>query len=65
MQKAKKTAASIPKKEKLIITRKALTGADQEKAEMLMKHYYLDIHELIRFLIRKDYERLNDKTLYG
>lgn len=45
-------------KDKVVIPRSTLSGADAYKAATLMKHYYLNINEVIKSLIRKEYEFL-------
>ena len=45
-------------KERIVIPRSTLSGADALKAATLMKHYYLNMNEMIKSLIRKEYDAL-------
>lgn len=43
---------------KVVVQRVQLSGADAEKAAFLMEHYFLDMKEMVKLLIRKEYNNL-------
>lgn len=46
---------------KLEIPRTRMSVKDSEKLAFLMKHHYLELSELIKFLIRKEYSALTEE----
>lgn len=48
-------------KEKIVIPRVTLNSKDSEKLNSLMKTYYLEMSELVKFLIRKEYDYMETK----
>jgi hypothetical protein len=46
---------------KLEIPRTRMSAKDSEKLAYLMKHHYLELAELVKFLIRKEYDTITEK----